>query len=233
MTIGRGGRARRAWAALAVAAVAAATTAVTAAGCRSAPPAPAAATPPALPAPPRATNGGEPQWGVRLYPGAEPRPEVAAAVRAYYLPSVDGAGFAVAVYETDASFDEVHDFYGPRMERGKWGWRRKSLPLAHQTQTLAFLRQRLVAERGENGRLPSVYAPLFGDPALGDDEVGARLARLAESRPGAKVEIVEGVRPIAGDPQGADVRVIVERPYVDLATFRLVDRTRIQLLRLR
>ncbi len=173
-----------------------------------------------------------PAWGVQVFPGAEARPEVAAAVQAYYAPGLAADGFAVAVYETDASFDEVHDFYGPRMEGGKWGWRRKELALEHQTRTLAFLRQRLVAERGEDGRLPAVFAPLLGDPDLDDEEMAARLAALAARHPDVHVEIVEGVRPIAGDPRHTDVRVVVERPYLDLTGFRLVDRTRIQILRL-
>jgi hypothetical protein len=216
-----------------LAALGLAVAALAAPACRSPRPAgePAAAPETAVVAPAPAGEAPE-AWGVPPFPGAEPRPDVAAAIGAYYEPGIGGPGFAVAVYETDATFDEVHDFYGPRMEAGKWGWRRKSLALEHQTRTLTFLRDRLVAERGEDGRLPAVFAPLLGDPDLDGEEVAARLAALAARHPDASVQVVEGVRPIDGDRAGADVRVLVERPYVDLTGFRLVDRTRIQLLRL-
>jgi len=47
----------------------------------------------------------------------------------------------------------------------------------------------------------------------------------------ARFEIVEGVRPIRGDPANSQVRVMVERPYLDLDGMQLIDRTRIQLIK--
>ncbi len=180
-------------------------------------------------------------YGVPVFPDAEPMPEVAAAVEAFYRPGVPhDQRIETAVFETPAEFEEVYQFYGPRMEPGKWGWRRKSYALQHQTQTLRFMRANMVngeVERGEaaESEAPATaeslepLEPLFGESELSTEEFDARLGRLNEKYPEAKIEIAEGSRPIDG--VDGQVRITIERPYLDLGRMELVDRTRIVLVK--
>ena len=179
--------------------------------------------------------------GVPVYPDAQPMPEVAAAVEAFYRPGVPhDQRIETAVFETPAEFEEVYRFYGPRMEPGKWGWRRKSYGLEHQTQTLRFMRANMT-----NGNQPleagptdgaidparlEPLEPLLGEAELSPAEFDARLAQLNEKYPDATIEVAEGSRPIQG-MGGGQVRITIERPYLDLERLELVDRTRIILVK--
>jgi hypothetical protein len=180
-------------------------------------------------------------YGVPVYPDAESMPEIAAAVEAFYRPGVPhDQRIETAVFETSAEFEEVYRFYGPRMEPGKWGWRRKSYGLEHQTQTLRFMRANMT-----NGNQPleagptddavdparlEPLEPLFGEAELSPAEFDALLVQLNEKYPGATIEVAEGSRPIESI-EGGQVRITIERPYLDLRRMELVDRTRIILVK--
>ena len=179
--------------------------------------------------------------GVPVYPDAQPMPDVAAAVEAFYRPGVPhDQRIETAVYDTPADFEEVYQFYGPRMEPGKWGWRRKSYALEHQTQTLRFMRANMAnggpsieAEAGDDppdlARLEPLE-PIFGEAGLTAAEFDARLAELNGKYPDSTIEIAEGSRSVDGD-ENAQVRITIERPYIDLRRGELVDRTRIILVK--
>jgi hypothetical protein len=187
-------------------------------------------------------------FGIRIYPGAKPRPDVAAAVEAYYRPELrDGQRIDAAVFVTTDPFQTVHDYYGPHMEPGKWGWRKKSYPVRHQTLTLAFMRARL-AERANgdeeaatrlamattekiNPPYPGELEPFFGEAEVPQEEFESSLEELAQAHSDAEIRIVEGVRRVQGDPDGGMVRIVVERPYIDVARMELVDQTRITLIK--
>ncbi len=179
-----------------------------------------------------AQDGGE-GFGVPVFPGAEPRPEVARAVEAFNAPGVGkGQRVATAVFETPAPFQEVYDFYAPRMEPGRVGWRKKTHGLDHQAASLKLMRERLLAGQEEGRPLPEVFEPLFGDPELSQEEFEQKLQKLQEQNTDAEVEFAEGVRRIAGDPEQSLVRVVVSHPYLDLERMELVDRTRILLIKI-
>jgi hypothetical protein len=179
-----------------------------------------------------AAQAGDESFGVPIFPGAEPNPELARALEAYYGRHVAAnQRLVAAVFETPASFQEVHDFYGPRMEKGKWGWRKKERILMHQTETLKFYRAQLIAREGEHGKLPHVLAPLIGDVEQSQEAFEKKLQSLLEENEDAKIQIVEGTRRIQGDPSGSVVRITVERPYIDLERMRVVDKTRILLVK--
>ena len=168
--------------------------------------------------------------GLPIFPGATARPALARAVEAYYRSGLEpGRELAAAVYETAASFERVYAFYGPQMDPGTWGWRRQAQPLEAHAAALRFMRARARASNG--GRLPPVLRPLFGDPALDDEAFAARLERLVRRHRQAKVDIVEGTRTSRDGPTPAQVRLTVERPYLDLERLRLVDRTRLVVVR--
>ncbi|HXH04983.1 MAG TPA: hypothetical protein VNI83_00170 [Vicinamibacterales bacterium] len=170
--------------------------------------------------------------GLPVFPGATARPEVARAVEAYYRAGVGSdRDLSAVVYETSAPFDRVYAFYGPKMDEGKWGWRRRRQPLEAHAAALRFMRARLLASSGAQGRLPSVFRPLFGDPALDEAEFAARLERLVRRFSGVQVEIGEGTRTMREGPARGQVRLTIERPYVDLERMRLVDRTRLVVVR--
>lgn len=169
--------------------------------------------------------------GVAVFPGAEARPAVAEAVAAYYRGGLpEGKTIDVAVYVTDAPFEEVYAFYGPRMDAGKWGWRTKTYPLEHHVRTLKFMRAGALRQGGQD--LPADLAPFWGDPASPAAEFDAALDRLLAENSGTSIQVVEGTRGIAGDPAGGEVRITVEQPYVDLNRMEIVDRTRIVLVNL-
>ena len=181
------------------------------------------------------------RYGVPVYPEAQPMPEVAAAVEAFYSPGVPHDQLIeTAVFETPAEFEEVYQFYGPRMEPGKWGWRRKSYPLEHQTQTLRFMRanmtnggQSIEPEPNGDGPDPARLEPLepiFGEAELTPAEFEAQLVELNEKYPDASIEIAEGSRSV-DETRDAQVRITIERPYLDLRQMQLVDRTRIILVK--
>ncbi len=171
-------------------------------------------------------------YGVPVFPGAEPRPDVARAVEAYYAPAAGEQHALIGVFDTPAEFEDIYEFYGRRMDPGKRGWRRKSHPLEHQTRTLGQFRSQLVAQSGLEGALPVVLEPLFGDPEWSQEEFDARLQKLAAENPGAEIEFAEGVRRISGDPDGSVVRITVSRPYIDPESMALVPETRIVLMKI-
>lgn len=173
-----------------------------------------------------------PAHGVKAYPGATERPDVARAVEAFYRAGLrEGETLAAAVYETPASFEDVYRFYAPYMEDGKWGWRQEEYSVREQAATWRFARTRLaVDDEGEEGALPGVFAPLLGDPALEREEFEARLERLVQRNPDVEIRVAEGTRRVMGDRGNARVRVMLEGPYLDLGTMTLVDRTRIIVL---
>lgn len=173
----------------------------------------------------------EMSYGVPVYPDAEPIPNVAQAVESYYRPGVPhDQRIETAVFVTPAAFEEVYRFYGPRMEPGKWGWRRKSYALEHQTQTLRFMRADLANDSSDGGPPLEVLEPLFGEADWTASEFEARLAALNQKHPDAEIEIAEGSRRLEDD-SGATVRLTIERPYVDLGRMQLVDRTRIVIVK--
>lgn len=171
-------------------------------------------------------------FGVTIFPGAEPQPEVARAIETYYTPALaNGRRLAVGVFVTSVDFDQVRDFYTPRMEKGKRGWRQKTRALLHHTKTLEFLRAQELIKLGEGKELPAALRPLFGDPKLTQAEFESRLRQLLDENEGAEIRTVEGLRQISGDPEGGEVRVTIERPFMDLEELKLVDRTRIILIK--
>ena len=168
-------------------------------------------------------------YGMRVYPDAEPLPEVSRAVEAFYRPGMPpGADIEAAVFQTPASFEEVYRFYGVRMDPGKWGWRRKSYILRHQTQTLRFMRAGFTAD---DAVTLEQLEPLFGDVELTAAEFAERLGRLNAEHPEAQIEVAEGTREVAGDPAGAQIRITIEHPYIEPRRMELVDRTRIVLVK--
>ena len=172
-------------------------------------------------------------FGVPIFPGAKARPDVARAIEAYYTPGIEkGQTLTAGVFETSTGLDEVSDFYGPRMGEGKFGWRKKTKVLLHQTETLKFLRAQLLAQRGRKGKeLTETFEPLFGDLDLSQEEFEKKVDKLLAKNRDARVQIVEGSRTIAGDPARSQVRISVERPYIDLKRMKLVDKTRILLVK--
>jgi hypothetical protein len=173
------------------------------------------------------------KFGLPIFPGAESKPEVARAVEAYYRPGISKTqNITVGVFETPVPFDKAYDFYGPRMDPGKWGWRKKARVLQHHTETLKFMRTQLLAGQGkEENRLPDVYRPLFGDPNLRQSAFAAKLDKLLKENKHAKIETVEGTLMIPGDPARSQVRVTIERPYIDLNKMKLIDKTRIVMVK--
>jgi hypothetical protein len=172
-------------------------------------------------------------FGIPILSGAESKPDVARAVEAYYQPGITKSqSLTAGVFETSDAFQKVYDFYGPRMDAGKWGWRKKTRPLRHYTETLKFMRTQLLAQRGkERNRLPDVFKPLFGDPDLRQPAFSARLDKLLKENKQAKIDAVEGTFTIPGDPARSQVRITVERPYIDVNRMKLVDKTRIVLVK--
>lgn len=171
-------------------------------------------------------------YGVPVYPQAEPLPEIARAVQAFYRPgTARDQVIETAVYVTPAPFEEVYRFYGPKMEPGKWGWRRKSYALEHQTKTLRFMRLNLADGETDGAAALEPLEPILGDADLSPVEFDARLEGLNEAYPDAEIEIAEGSRRIEGDPAGGQVRITIERPYIDLQRMRLIDKTRIVLVK--
>ncbi|MFN2432382.1 MAG: hypothetical protein ABR599_06120 [Gemmatimonadota bacterium] len=169
--------------------------------------------------------------GVPVFPDAEARPEVARAVEAYYGAAGGGQGIVAAVYDTEQDFDRVADFYAPGTDEGKWGWRVKKRPLLHQLRTLEFYRAQRTTAESSAGSLEALE-PLLGDADLSREEFAEEVRRLLERNREATVRIVEGSRRIKGDPDRSLLRIVVERPYVDLQRMELVDRTRILLLKI-
>jgi hypothetical protein len=171
--------------------------------------------------------------GKHAFPGASPQPSTARAVEAYYRPGIAPTqSLAAGVFETPAAFQTVSGFYGPQMDPGKWGWRRKIRTLLQQVETLKFMRAQLLAQQGNAARgLPEVLRPLFGDPHLDAQEFAARLDRLVKDNRQASIEVAEGTRTLANGPSQTQLRVTVERPYIDVEEVKLVDRTRLVLVR--
>lgn len=79
--------------------------------------------------------------------------------------------------------------------------------------------------------MPDVYRPLFGDPNLRQSAFAAKLDKLLKENKHAKIETVEGTFMIPGDPAKSQVRVTIERPYIDVNKMKLVDKTRIVMVR--
>lgn len=176
--------------------------------------------------------------GAFVYPGATDRPATAEALRAYYGELAQAKGLTrVDVYVTDAPFEEVARFYGERMRGNKWHWSREEYELRHQAQTLAFYRSGALGESRGGGAsdtgsgFPEVLAPILGDPDLSEDAFAAKLDSLVRTHPDAEIEVGEGSRGIGGAPTSSRLRVMVESPFLDPESMRLVDSTRIQVLR--
>jgi hypothetical protein len=171
--------------------------------------------------------------GAPVYPGASPQAATARAVEAYYRPGITASQTLTAgVFETPAAFQAVYDFYGPQMDAGKWGWRRKTRTLLQQAETLKFMRAQLLAQQGRTAKgLPEVFRPLFGDPDVDQQAFAERLDELWKANRQATIQVVEGTRTVAGGSGRGQVRVTVERPYIDIETMKLVDRTRVVLVK--
>lgn len=176
--------------------------------------------------------------GAFAYPGATEQPATAEALRAYYGELARAKDLTrVDVYVTDAPFEEVARFYGERMRGNKWHWSHEEYELRHQAETLAFYRSgALGASRGDGASdagsgFPEVLSPILGDPALSEDAFAAKLDSLVRTHPGAEIEVGEGSRGIGDAPTSSGLRVMVESPYLDPESMRLVDSTRIQVLR--
>lgn len=171
--------------------------------------------------------------GIPVFPGAESQAQVARAVEAYYRPGLGkGQSLTAGVFETAAPFQKLYEFYGPRMDSGKWGWRLKKRVLLQQAETLKFMRAQLLAERAkETKRLPEVFRPLFGDPGLGPEEFSSRLDRLRKENPQTEIRVVEGTRTLSAGTARGQVRVTIERPYIDPEKMQLVDKTRLVLVK--
>jgi len=170
--------------------------------------------------------------GKYAFPGSSPRPASARAVEAYYQPGIDATqSLAAGVFETPAAFKTVSAFYGPQMDAGRWGWREKTQVLLQQVETLKFMRAQVLA-RPESAapRLPEVLRAFFGDPDLEPPEFAARLDRLVKDHPEVTIQVAEGTRTLADGASRSQLRVTVERPYLDLEQMKLVDRTRLVLV---
>jgi hypothetical protein len=167
------------------------------------------------------------------FPGASAQPATARAVEAYYRPGVAAAqSLTAGVFETPAAFQAVSEFYAPQMDPGEWGWRQKTRTLLQQVETLKFMRAQLLAGQGKAAKgLPETFRPLFGDPGLAAQEFAARLDRLVKESPQATIQVAEGTRTLADGLSGSQLRVTVERPYIDVEEVKLVDRTRLVLVR--
>lgn len=169
------------------------------------------------------------RFGVPVFPGARAQPSVARAVEVYYRQAIQpGQTLQAGVFVTDADLEQVAEFYGPRMDPGKWGWRRKAVPLVPFTRSLHLLRAS-VEEQPGGGAVPEILRPLLGAPSAKDFE--RDLERLGKRHPDAVIRMVEGHRSLGAGPDGGELRIVVERPYLDLERGRLVDRTRIQMVR--
>jgi hypothetical protein len=179
------------------------------------------------------TQEGAKEFGVPVYPGAKSMSKTARAIEAYYRPSLQaGETIEAAVFETPASFQEVYDFYGPMMLSGKFGWRKKEHGTRHQIEGVKMFRRQLVARsEAKNGKLPEALEPLFGDSDLSQDEFEARAEKFVGDNPDAVIKIVEGSRLVEGAPAGSQVRITVESPYIDLGRMKIVNRTRIQFVK--
>jgi hypothetical protein len=169
--------------------------------------------------------------GVELFPGAESQPRVARAVEAYYRPHITGLqALSATVLVTPADFGSVSGFYAPRMDSGKWGWRKKTYSVLHQIQTLKFMRSELAKrERTPGTTIPVVFQPLFGDTSWSPTQFSSRLDALVVQHKEAKIEIAEGTRTFDRD-SGSQVRVTIERPFIDVEAMTLVAKTRIVLV---
>jgi hypothetical protein len=171
--------------------------------------------------------------GFPVFPGAESKPEVARAVEAYYQPGITKSqSLTVGVFETPAAFQKVSDFYRPRMDSGEYGWRIKTRAIVQQTETLKFMRAQLLAQQGKNtNRLPDVFRPLFGDSRLSQSDFSAKLDRLLKRNKRAEIQVAEGTMTIRGSPAKSQVRITIERPYIDIEKMKLVDKTRIVMVK--
>lgn len=171
--------------------------------------------------------------GVPIFPGAELKADVARAVEAYYGPGISkGQTLQADVYISSAAFEKVYEFYGPQMDPGKWGWRRKTRALIQQTETLKFMRAQLLSERGKvKNRLPDIYRPLFGDPDLSQPQFSAKLDKLLKENKQAKIQVVEGTMTVRGSSAKSQVRITVERPYIDVEKMKLVEKTRVVMVK--
>lgn len=165
--------------------------------------------------------------GIEIYPGAEGRPAVARAVEAYYRSGLSASqSLRAAVFETPADFAKVSEFYSRQMDDGKWGWRTKRRVLRQHTETLSFMRAQLLQARSQESGLAQTFKPLFGDLSMSQDEFRRRLARLHEAHKDVTIHVAEGTRTIRAERGTPQIRVTVERPYVDLDTMTIVDNTR-------
>lgn len=172
-------------------------------------------------------------FGVAAFPSAIFQPEIARAMEDYYRPGIrSNQAIQVAVLVTTTEFQQVYDFYAPRAAVGKWGWRRKEKSLLQLTETLKFNRAQFISQqpRGSRG-IPEKFTTLFGDPALSQEQFNQKLDRLVKENKDAKLNMVEGSRRIAGDPANSQLRILVERPYIDVVNWRLTDKTRIVLIK--
>lgn len=175
-------------------------------------------------------GGARTDFGVPIYPGAKSQPAVAKAVEAYYKPGVSNNQQLVAgVFESPASFEELYNYYGPRMDQGKFGWRKKTRLTIQMTETLKFMRAELLAAQGGDRKLPAVFRSFFGDPSLSEEQFNQRLDQLKERHKDVRFRIVEGTRRIRG--ANASVKITIERPYLDLQKMRVIDKSRIVLVK--
>lgn len=172
-------------------------------------------------------------FGLPIYPGSTARPEFARAVEVYYQPGLtENQRLIAGVFETPDAFQEVVDFYTPRMPEGKRGWRTKKRVLEHQALTLKYYRAELLARQGDGKQVPAVLAPFMGDPELSQEEFAKELQDFIAKNEEAVIQIAEGSRRVQGDPANSLARITVERPYIDLERMELVDRTRILLVKI-
>lgn len=197
----------------------------------------------AFPAPSEAQQDGRTEVAadsvpLAAYPGAEPRPRTARALRSYYVGLAGVKDLTeIVVLVTGAPFDEVARFYGERMKGNKWNWNREEYALRHQAQTLRFYRTGVVSGSASGSRAAGAagfsadLAPILGDPDLPNDVFAARLDSLVRAHVEAEIQVGEGSRRMGSSADAARVRVMIEHPFIDPESMRLVDSTRIQLLR--
>jgi hypothetical protein len=171
--------------------------------------------------------------GLPVFPGAESKPLVARAVEAYYKPGIARTqSLTASMFETPAAFQKVSDFYRPRMDPGEYGWRIKTRALVQQTETLKFMRAQLLAQQGKNtNRLPDVFKPLFGDPQLSQSDFSAKLDQLLKRNKRSEIQVAEGTITVRGSAVKSQVRITIERPYIDVEKMKLVDKTRIVMVK--
>jgi hypothetical protein len=94
------------------------------------------------------------------------------------------------------------------------------------------MRAQLFTQQGKNtNRLPDVFKPLFGDPNLSQSDFSARLDKLLKRNKRVEIQVAEGTITVRSSAANSQVRITIERPYIDVEKMKLVDKTRIVMVK--